>query len=334
MLNNAALDVAIGLVFIYAIYSLLATTITELVASIFSLRGVDLRKGISRMLDDCSPRKPLLSKIRLKKNESPCDQPEVVKLSGEFLKQPEIVYLSKRESKPPSYIKSKTFAKGFVNALFEKHGTKDLQEIKKKLQNSNSLTNKFILNLINEANDDILIFKSLAEDWFNETMERVSGWYKKRIQIITVFVGLIMSFSMSIDTIAIGQKLSQDKKTRLAMVEVASKYADGFVFADSLSNDNLEKINQLNNKVDSLLVQVQNSNTIMEISRPDNFGLWDDDNNVKESWLWIAGCFLTAIALSVGAPFWFDLLSRLINLRGAGIKESTQTKSRKNNPVG
>ena len=73
----------------------------------------------------------------------------------------------------------------------------------------------------------------------------------------------------------------------------------------------------------------------MEIQRPVKFGLWGKDNNdVGDSWLYILGCILTAFALSVGAPFWFDLLNRLIKLRGAGVKEASGSESNKNKPVG
>ncbi|MCW3121752.1 MAG: hypothetical protein JWQ38_1244 [Flavipsychrobacter sp.] len=52
MFNNVALDVAIGLVFIFLVYSLLATTIQEMIARSFSLRGRMLVKGIRAMLED------------------------------------------------------------------------------------------------------------------------------------------------------------------------------------------------------------------------------------------------------------------------------------------
>ena len=37
-----------------------------------------------------------------------------------------------------------------------------------------------------------------------------------------------------------------------------------------------------------------------------------------------AGWFMTGLALSLGAPFWFDLLSKFVNIRGAGVKPERQ----------
>ena len=50
-MNNTILEVAIGLVFIYLLYSLLATTIKEFIATIFSYRGRMLERGLEQMLD-------------------------------------------------------------------------------------------------------------------------------------------------------------------------------------------------------------------------------------------------------------------------------------------
>src|SRR5690606_22276134 len=42
----------------------------------------------------------------------------------------------------------------------------------------------------------------------------------------------------------------------------------------------------------------------------------------------LLGCFVTALAISLGAPFWFDLLSLFMRLRGTGKKpEEDKTKT-------
>lgn len=327
MLNNPALDVAIGLVFIYAIYSLLATTITELFASWIGLRGRNLKRGIKRMLDD-----------NLFNTEFPN------KLSETFIGRPEIKLLGKGKGKKvkedfPSYIKSKTFAKGLINSLEDVHHfNKDLNKLKESLKESKTPTSIFIVNLIDEANSNVERFKSLIEDWFNETMDRVGGWYRRHINLITFIAGFLIAITLNVDTISISKKLSQDKKARLAMVEAASGYVKSFEAIDSLSEDEYERITQLNNRVDSLLVQDEIIGTIIEWNPPKNFGLFRENQNRSESWpfilKYILGCLITAIALSLGSSFWFDLLSKLIKLRGAGTQEKTNLNVSKSNPVG
>jgi len=57
---------------------------------------------------------------------------------------------------------------------------------------------------------------------------------------------------------------------------------------------------------------------------------WECARKQKISVLQILGWLLTAAALSLGAPFWFDLLNQFINLRGAGSKpqRADATKTR------
>ncbi len=52
MFNNTALDVFIGLVFVFLLYSLLATIIHEMIAVRFAFRSKVLEKAILRMLED------------------------------------------------------------------------------------------------------------------------------------------------------------------------------------------------------------------------------------------------------------------------------------------
>ncbi len=45
-------------------------------------------------------------------------------------------------------------------------------------------------------------------------------------------------------------------------------------------------------------------------------------------WFWplkVLGLFVTGLALSFGAPFWFDTLSKFMNVRAAGVKPERQT---------
>lgn len=328
MLNNPALDIAIGLVFIYAIYSLLATTLTELIATLIGLRGKNLRKGIKRMLDDDS-----------------IDIESSSKLNEIFIGRPEIKFLGQGKNirgkeKFPSYIKSKTFAKGLINSLEDVHNfNKDLNKLKESLKEKETPTNIFIANLIDEANSNIERFKSLAEDWFNETMDRVGGWYRKHISLLTFITGFLIALTLNVDTLSISKKLSQDKESRLVLVEAASGYVSTFKANDSLSKDDYEKLEILNNRIDSLLVQDEIIGTIIDWNPPENFGLICETKEIlTESWAFILkyifGCLITAIALSLGSSFWFDLLNKLIKLRGTGTKEKTNLKVSKSKPVG
>ncbi|MGH7962279.1 MAG: hypothetical protein ACRERD_10730 [Candidatus Binatia bacterium] len=56
---------------------------------------------------------------------------------------------------------------------------------------------------------------------------------------------------------------------------------------------------------------------------------WDQAKNATDgSWfLKIVGWLITGVAVSIGAPFWFDLLNKLVDFRGAGKRPEPAAKS-------
>jgi hypothetical protein len=294
MFNSAAIEVVIGLTFIFILYSLLATIISELIANLMKLRGKYLIKGIERMLDD----------------------EEIRQYSKDLLNRPEIKYLGNGK-RPPSYIKPRTFARALVNTLnkadepekFLKEKIKEFEAEKDK-----SETKEFLYNMMVEANGKLDAFTTLAEDWYNETMDRVAGWYKRRLQLFTFIIGLAIAFTFNVDTIEIAKKLANDSKARMEMVRLATEYAENPSADPNISNE-------LKKEMKDVVENLQEPSTILSMERPK----WSDGFWVIV--LNILGCILTAVAISIGAPFWFDLLNKLVKLRSSGTQEKTQTMS-------
>jgi hypothetical protein len=341
MINNTAIDVAIGLFFIYALYSLLTTTLTELIASLFNQRGQVLKMGLKRMLENDKPKKSNANSNHVsEQKESPDNNAskEAVKhlpenLSLLFFDKPEIKYLTAKTlgfTRFPSYLKPKTFVNSLLDTLgFDYSKSTNLDSIRKQLDPNNE-THKMLIILIDRADNNVNQFKILVEEWFNETMDRVSGWYKRYNQVITFFVGALIAYSLNINTIEISKILSDDKETRIAMVEAASDYmASVKVSSDSLADN--KSFEELNEDVKTLIQETKNVKSIMDLPRPK---LGSAENEV--SWpIYIFGCLITTIALSLGSPFWFDLLSKLIKLRSTGTQEkTTNTTSTSKPPVG
>lgn len=123
MFNSVALNVVIGLVFIYLLYSLLATVLSEIIATILALRARNLREAVDRMLnDDNTETKSRLSRLwdTLKLMKKP--QNEII---DKFYDDPEIKYLgSSGLFKEPSNIKTENFSKTVLNILFGSEATR------------------------------------------------------------------------------------------------------------------------------------------------------------------------------------------------------------------
>ena len=84
---------------------------------------------------------------------------------------------------------------------------------------------------------------------------------------------------------------------------------------------------QLNARMDSLLVLSDNTTEILSISRSNGKWWWFDN------WYNFWGCLITALAMSLGAPFWFDLLSRLVQLKSSLYSKKPDVEQEAKKPV-
>jgi hypothetical protein len=238
MFNNTALDVVIGLVLVYLLYSLLITILGELLATWFGLRARILRISIERMLNDGLDVKKargkwekftsILARVFLK-------EPAVFKgsFAGLFYNYPSIKYLAKLEpdqavifgQTKPSYITPDNFAVTVINILCD-HGTgaTKYDQLVFSLEN-NTLsiepeTIKHLRNIYNLVGKDLDSYKSGLVAWYNETQDRTNGWYKRKISFILFWLGFFVAFAFNVDSIKIARILSKDKDARTQLVNM------------------------------------------------------------------------------------------------------------------
>jgi hypothetical protein len=97
-----------------------------------------------------------------------------------------------------------------------------------------------------------------------------------------------------------------------------TKVLNDFI-ADSVGKEVLKGQKILMDRLDSLEAYTQETQEVLTAKRVKGKGF------IFNSWKNLWGCLVTAIAISLGAPFWFDLLSRLMKLRG-GVAKSKGKK--------
>lgn len=244
MFNNIALDVFIGLVFIFLLYSLLATILQEMLARWLNLRGRMLQKGIRRMLEDdnkyseytvinaiveiwCALVRFFNPGYRSNSN-----------FTRAFFKYPTIKYLAESGwNSKPAYISATDFSTTVTHLLLGSHFDDTSPRINlirealfstQKYQPPNNPatvidadTLNHLQKLFYDANNDIERFNNLLENWFNNTMDRANGWYKSQSRLMLFFLGLILAYNFNVDTIAIYNLLAKDKTARDNMVQLA-----------------------------------------------------------------------------------------------------------------
>jgi rubrerythrin len=312
MFNSVTIDVVISLVFVYVLYSLLITTINEIIASALDLRARTLAQGIQRMLSD--------------KTDKKTSEDELVK---SFYEQPGIRFLGQDNNKRPAYISAALFSKGLIDLLKDRAANKSLSTLAQisigieTIRNSDPQTAKFIESLLEDTHNDLDEFRRLLESWFNETMERATGWYKKRAQRITLVLGFMIALSFNVDSIAITRYLSHHPEAAIEMADMAQKYAEAH--KDSLGQLTASEKDSLNfylkKAKEQLDVEIADANKVLGLG-------WNKKQlqkdisqfNGNELGYWalkLIGLLLTTLALALGAPFWFDMLNKVIQLRSS-----------------
>ena len=278
MFGSTILDVAIGIVFIYLLISLVISAINELIAAILKSRAANLSKGIQVLLQD----------------------PSQAGWVARLYQHPLIQSLSAPNSKP-SYIPSRTFALALLDLIAPAtvDGTRTVADLKTGMTNLPAPLQRTLTTLLDEAQHDVERLKTQIEIWFNNGMDRASGWYKRKTQWIQFFLGLSLVIALNIDSVHIGRALfAVNSPLRGSLVESAKS----FVAEPGGANRPIKDV------VDAI------STASLPIG-------WSEIPK-RDQWLTMAlGWLITAFAVSLGAPFWFDLLNKFINV--TGVRKST-----------
>ena len=274
MLDHPIVDVALGLILLYSTLSLVASVVKEWISSVFGLRAKNLEKGIQTLIGKA----------------------HAARLYG----HPLVSTLAK-EKKLPSYIGSGTFASVVVDLLAHDENGKSLVVPKDRAAKlvdrvgDDPVLGPTLRALSNAGAETVADLRREIADWFDEGMNRVSGWYRRKAQGYIFVIGAVVAISANASTVHVVRDLWEDDALRYALAQQAVAVAG-----------NAETTPDTLQVPDDLLA---------------SFPLgWEGVSD----WGWgawgthLLGWLFTAAAVSLGAPFWFDLLSRVAKLRGTG----------------
>jgi hypothetical protein len=156
-------------------------------------------------------------------------------------------------------------------------------------------------------------YRQRLEAWFDHGMDRLTGVYKRRAQVISIVIGLLLSFAVGVDSWVVSNALMRDGALRQATVAAAveaSKHRAGAV---------------QKNATDERIAAREMATTVEELDELKLPIGWPylaksaPAGNAAPYWLWRAlGIIFTGLAVALGAPFWFEVVGKLINLRSSG----------------
>ena len=295
MLN--LLSIVIGIVFVMLLFSLLATTIMEMLAGIFTLRGKNLLNAIHSMLGEAGAEKFRSHHYYQQLSE-----------------KANLFRWLRRRPLPPSHIRSNTFTSILMDVL----QINSTGEVKQKIDSLPDGKMKEVLEfLYRDSQEDITLFRKKVEEWFNEVMERAAEWYASNIRIWLIWVGFTIAVIFNVDVINIYSTLSTNAVLRENIANAATQFVETHPepkAVDSLTVN--PDFNAAKDQAHELLTK-----DIAAVSSPLGLG-WETVQwpvERKQHW-WmykLVGWLTTALAISMGAKFWFDLLRNLVSFRGS-----------------
>ncbi len=316
MFGSEVLEVGIGIAFVYLLLSLMCTVLNEWVAGLLAMRSQNLESGIRGLLND----------------------PQGKGLAQQFYDHPLIKALAQPGHKP-SYVPSRLFAMALLDTLAPAEKAAGPKTLAKARQAVAALPDvhlrKVLLTCLDQAGNNLKLARENVEGWFNDAMDRVSGWYRRKIQLIVLGLALLVTLAVNADTIMIANSLSRDAVLRAAIVAAAQETAKrpfpeiagpaaGEGVTPSRATEaipSLTRIAQLRDELQQLQLPIGWS-----VEKGDARRLPSD----VQGWLMkVLGLLFTTVAVSLGAPFWFDTLNKLlrINIRAAGNPPAEPTKA-------
>lgn len=231
-----------------------------------------------------------------------------------------------RRRKLPSYISARSFAEAVVGMVMpDASGQTNMGEIQKAISRLPDSPMKTSLgSLAANAGGDIAKFRTSIENWYDDHMARVSGWYKRRTAWITLGAGVILVLLFNINAVTIGRALYSDSATRSAVSTVATQGNP----CPASSPDKQNCLASLEKRVSDAA----------QAGLPLGWGIVPacTAQNAKCGWLeqhgittpgdgspWqvilaLIGFLATIVALTPGAQFWFGLVVKLNSLRSSG----------------
>ena len=326
MFGSTVLEVAIGLLFVYLLLSLLCSTVGEYIEATVNKRAEFLRKGIELLLNDSNGKGLDLASH----------------LYAHGLVRP--FYRDGR--KLPSYIPSRTFALALWNlattaAATDKGGdphaiagvTANLDTIRDAIARHlpNAELRTALVTLIDEAQGDVEKARQNIEAWYDAMMDRVAGWYKRRTAVLMLGLGIAIAAVLNADTINIANALARDGALRSSVVNAAERRLDssGQTAPGTTDAQATKDLQRAYDDVKALGLPIGWAWAPASPNDPRAFPLGFGDWILK-----VLGILLSGFAISQGAPFWFDLLNKVMVIRST-VKpaEKSQEQPSKDRPA-
>lgn len=311
-------EVALGLSFVFFLFSLLISSVIEGIAALFQVREKNLATGVKRMLGDAS-------------------------LSDAVLAHPLVKADVTSEKRKPAYVSSRNFSLALTQIL-RKWGAQaaipagvdpGMAEVENGIEEQveQLAAREQLQGLLEEASGQLADFRKAVEHWFDDGMDRVAGWYRSWSQILTCVLALAVAIGLNVDAIRIAERIGENTALKTAAVagaeatvaegeEAGGKGKEAGGGSEEAGGEGGATAEGAEADAKAAAAGAQSAiSQIQELQLPI---LWSGANdNVTVNTL--IGWTITFFALSLGAPFWFSALGKIAHLKTSG-KEPAPAK--------
>lgn len=279
--SGSLIDVVVSLVLVYLLTALICSAVREFVASALQLRQKALARAIRALCGE---------------NDDPC---VTNNLAGRILNHPAIRKLRMPGKAGPSYLSARLFAGALLaelTALAETSGVARPRIADLVAAAPNQDLQRTLGLFAQETGLDRSAFRQRIEDWYDDAMDRVTGWYRRRSQAWILIFAAFVAVVLNIDTLEIARIIWAGA----AVVDVGSP---------------------LSAPPEATILTVGPDLpvgwTVPEDSQPWTAG-WAVLSGILAHPSKLLGFAITAVAVSLAADLWFSLMRRRGGLRAAG----------------
>ena len=332
MLDSPIIGLAIGLSFLFAVLSTFASAVTEAIARFLGLRGAFLLSGLRSLVDGDDKAagtqlKELFTSPVLSNQGTKGEIAAVLVAPGPAAE-------AERRALP-SYISAKSFAAGVLDLVVpDATGKTEMDTIVTSLSNppqgskveAGGIFQQQLLSLAKSATGDVDRFRASIEAWYDDHMDRVTGWYKRYTRWITAAVGAVLVIGLNVQMFAFAQSLYTDQSLGQSVVSKA------VAASDCKNKDPGACIVQARKQLQTLQPGLTLGWGVVADCQPAGahcsfwqaHGFTDPSpkagtgRDVRVALTVILGWLLTIFALLPGARFWFDLINQFNSISNSG----------------
>ncbi len=332
MFSSSIFDVAIGVIFGFLVVSLVSSAVLEAISSALKWRAKDLRQGVQQLVSD-----PDFDGLALKLYQHAAINPRG----------------TPRDVNAPAYIPPQQFATALMDILDLSSAGQPvnggpaspvaaLQAAVTTGLAGNPRLQTLLTGIVQRSQGDLKQIETALGAWFDSGMDRLSGAYKRKTQLVSFLVALLLAVLLNVDAIKIARVVWEQPNLvdnlKIPPADGAKHAATDGLDAQpgepppkaATSGDAETKVQD----ADAANPDAAAQKAIAEMDRHLPVGWttapWTQLEAMKarEVLSLVLGWLITATATLFGAPFWFDTLQSVVRLKGTGPSPKEKSEGR------